>query len=106
MSEKVSIGILAAQGAFAEHQAMLDGLGADTFLIRQKKDLEEAVQNGRLQGIVLPGGESTVQGKLLRDLGMSDQLKELIEAGTPVLATCAGQILLAERVSNDDRAYL
>ena len=40
MSEKVSIGILAVQGAFAEHQAMLDGLGADTFLIRQKKDLE------------------------------------------------------------------
>jgi 5'-phosphate synthase pdxT subunit len=106
MSEKVSIGILAVQGAFAEHQAMLDGLGADTFLIRQKKDLEEAVQNGGLQGIVLPGGESTVQGKLLRDLGMSDQLKELIEAGTPVLATCAGLILLAERVSNDDRAYL
>ena len=106
MSEKVSIGILAVQGAFAEHRAMLDGLGADTFLIRQKKDFEESVQNGGLQGIVLPGGESTVQGKLLRDLGMSDQLKELIEAGTPVLATCAGLILLAERVSNDDRAYL
>ena len=110
MSEKVSIGILAVQGAFAEHRAMLDGLGADTFLIRQKKDLEESVQNGGLRGIeigiVLPGGESTVQGKLLRDLGMSDQLKELIEAGTPVLATCAGLILLAERVSNDDRAYL
>ena len=64
------------------------------------------MQNGGLQGIVLPGGESTVQGKLLRDLGMFDQLKELIEAGTPVLATCAGLILLAERVSNDDRAYL
>jgi len=94
MSEKVSIGILAVQGAFAEHRAMLDGLGADTFLIRQKKDFEESVQNGGLQGIVLPGGESTVQGK------------ELIEAGTPVLATCAGLILLAERVSNDDRAYL
>ena len=106
MSEKVSIGILAVQGAFAEHRAMLDGLGADTFLIRQKKDFEESVQNGGLQGIVLPGGESTVQGKLLRDLGMFDQLKELIEAGTPVLATCAGLILLAERVSNDDRAYL
>ena len=105
MSEKVSIGILAVQGAFAEHQAMLDGLGADTFLIRQKKDLEEAVQNGRLQGIVLPGGESTVQGKLLRDLGMSDQLKELIEAGTPVLATCAGLILLAEPVCVKRNAY-
>ena len=68
MSEKYQSESLRCRGAFAEHQAMLDGLGADTFLIRQKKDLEEAVQNGRLQGIVLPGGESTVQGKLLRDL--------------------------------------
>ena len=48
------------------------------------------MQNGGLQGIVLPGGESTVQGKLLRDLGMSDQLKELIEAGTPVLGPVQG----------------
>ena len=71
----------AVQGAFAEHRAMLDGLGADTFLIRQKKDLEESVQNGGLQGIVLPGGESTVQGKLLRDLGMSDQLKRTDRSG-------------------------
>ena len=54
MSEKVSIGILAVQGAFAEHQAMLDGLGADTFLIRQKKDLEEAVQMADCRGSCFP----------------------------------------------------
>ena len=90
MSEKYQSESLRCRAHLRSIGAMLDGLGADTFLIRQKKDLEEAVQNGRLQGIVLPGGESTVQGKLLRDLGMSDQLKELIEAGTSVLATCAG----------------
>ena len=105
MSEKVSIGILAVQGAFAEHRAMLDGLGADTFLIRQKKDLEESVQNGGLQGIVLPGGESTVQGKLLRELEMFEPLKAKIQAGMPVLATCAGLILLADHLSNDEHVY-
>ena len=106
MSEKVSIGILAVQGAFAEHQVMLDGLGADTFLIRQKKDLEEAVQNGRLQGIVLPGGESTVQGKLLRELDLFDGIKSRIESGMPVYGTCAGLILLAKSISNDSAQHL
>ena len=106
MSEKVSIGILAVQGAFAEHQAMLDGLGADTFLLRQKKDLEESVQNGGLQGIVLPGGESTVQGKLLRELDLFDGIKSRIEGGMPVYGTCAGLILLAKSISNDSAQHL
>ena len=106
MSEKVSIGILAVQGAFAEHRAMLDGLGADTFLIRQKKDLEESVQNGGLQGIVLPGGESTVQGKLLRELDLFDGIKSRIEDGMPVYGTCAGLILLAKSISNDSAQHL
>ena len=65
MSEKVSIGILAVQGAFAEHRAMLDGLGADTFLIRQKKDLEESVQNGGPQGT---GGMYVRKGVHVRPL--------------------------------------
>ena len=97
----MTVAVLALQGAFAEHEKILSKLGADSFEIRQKKDLDRSFDR-----LIIPGGESTVQGKLLRDLGMSDQLKELIEAGTPVLATCAGLILLAERVSNDDRAYL
>ena len=100
-TQLMTVAVLALQGAFAEHEKILSKLGADSFEIRQKKDLDRSFDR-----LIIPGGESTVQGKLLRDLGMSDQLKELIEAGTPVLATCAGLILLAERVSNDDRAYL
>ena len=97
----MTIAVLAVQGAFIEHEKKLEKLGATCIELRKAEDLKQ-----HYDGPVLPGGESTVQGKLLRDLGMSDQLKELIEAGTPVLATCAGLILLAERVSNDDRAYL
>ena len=97
----MTIAVLAVQGAFIEHEKKLEKLGATCIELRKAEDLKQ-----HYDGLVLPGGESTVQGKLLRDLSMYDQLKELIEAGTPVLATCAGLILLAERVSNDDRAYL
>lgn len=60
----------------------------------KKENLEED-----FDGLVLPGGESTVQGKLLKELGMFDALKEKIEAGMPVLATCAGLILLAKDIT-------
>lgn len=96
----LKIGILAVQGAFAEHKVKLTRLGADCVELRQKEDLEE-----KLDGLVLPGGESTVQGKLLKELGMFDILKEKIENGLPVLATCAGLILLAENLSNDSHVY-
>lgn len=96
----LKIGILAVQGAFAEHKDKLTRLGADCVELRQKEDLEET-----LDGLVLPGGESTVQGKLLKELEMFDILKEKIENGLPVLATCAGLILLAEELSNDTHVY-
>ena len=89
----MKIGILAVQGAFAEHKTRLEKLGADCFEIRNKADLEQS-----FDGLVLPGGESTVQGKMLRELGMFDDLKNRIENGLPVLATCAGLILLAEKL--------
>ncbi len=92
------IGILAVQGAFAEHEIMLDRLGAEHFQIRQKRDLEQP-----FDGLILPGGESTVMSKLLRDLDLFEPLKSLIKSGFPVFGTCAGLILLAEKVSNDDR---
>ena len=63
---------------------------------RKASDLEN-----HIDGLILPGGESTVQGKLLRELGMYDILKEKIENGLPVLATCAGMILLASQIDND-----
>ena len=59
-----------------------------------------------LDGLVLPGGESTVQGKLLADLGLLESLRERIKQGLPVLATCAGLILLAENVENQAKRYL
>lgn len=94
------IGVLAVQGAFIEHIQALRALGAPCVELRQQADVER-----ELTGLVLPGGESTVQGKLLRDLGMFEQLKEKIERGLPVLATCAGMILLAEHLSNDDKVH-
>ncbi len=95
-----TIGILAVQGAFIEHEHMLNKLGAETIQLRQKSDLYK-----NFDRLVLPGGESTVQGKLLKELNMFDILKEKIENGMPVLATCAGLILLAENISNDTRTY-
>ncbi len=97
----MKIGILALQGAFLEHEQRLEQLGADCFEIRQLKDLEQG-----LDGLVLPGGESTVQRKLLQDLGLFQPLKEKIENGLPVMATCAGLILLAKEIdSGEDSCF-
>lgn len=96
----MKIGVLAVQGAFIEHIAMLKKLGVDCVEIRQKKDLKN------IDGVVLPGGESTVQGKLLRELDLLEPLRAKINEGLPVLATCAGLILLAGHIENDDNVHL
>lgn len=96
----MKIAVLAVQGAFLEHEKMLDRLGVDYLELRKKEDLRESYD-----GIILPGGESTVQGKLIRELGFYDILKEQIQSGIPVLATCAGLILLAKKAENDDRTH-
>ena len=84
------IGILAVQGAFIEHGKKLERLGAGYIELRQKSDLEQEID-----GLILPGGESTVQGKLLLEQDMLAALKTKIQQGMPVLATCAGLILLS-----------
>lgn len=96
----MTIAILAVQGAFIEQEQLLNMLGADCFEIRQRPDLDRP-----FDGLILPGGESTVQGKLLRELGLFDILKEKIEDGLPVLATCAGMILLASSLADDDTVH-
>ena len=98
--EKKKIAVLALQGAFAEHRQMLEGLGAEVIELRKAEDLEK-----KFDGLVLPGGESTTQGKLLRELEMFEGLREKICRGIPVLATCAGLILLAREISNDEKRY-
>ena len=90
------IGILAVQGAFAEHAATLKKLGAKVHLIRQASDLQKP-----MDGLILPGGESTVQGKLLRELELFTPLQDKIRAGLPVFGTCAGMILLAKSLYED-----
>lgn len=98
--KNIKIGVLAVQGAFIEHEQMIRDLGASCVEIRQKKDLAE------IDGIILPGGESTVQGQLLRKLDLFSPLQEMIQNGLPVLATCAGLILLAEEIENDPVRHL
>ena len=99
MKSGLKIGVLAVQGAFIEHKRMLESLGCECVELRQKSDICD------IDALVLPGGESTVQGKLLRELDMFDELKERIANGLPVLATCAGLILLASHISNDNNVY-
>lgn len=94
------VAILALQGAFQEHAQVLERLQVQTIELRQKKDL-----NQHFDALILPGGESTVQGKLLKELDMFDILKQKIEDGLPVLVTCADLILLAEELSNDENKY-
>lgn len=95
------IAVLALQGAFAEHEAMLRRLGADCFEVRQLADWRQPKD-----GLIIPGGESTTQSKLLRDLGLLQPVREAIIGGLPVFGTCAGLILLAKTVEGEDRERL
>jgi 5'-phosphate synthase pdxT subunit len=94
----MKVGVLSVQGAFAEMAAHWRAQGAETFEIRQLSDLDRGMDL-----LALPGGESTVQGKLLKDLGLFDPLKAKIDGGLPVYATCAGLILLAEKIDDPGR---
>lgn len=87
------IAVLAVQGAFIEHERSLAKVGCSCVELRQASDLDQP-----FDAVVLPGGESTAQAKMLRELGMLDALRERISSGMPVLGTCAGLILLAREV--------
>lgn len=97
----MKIGVLALQGAFIEHIQMLQRLGTATKQIRQRADFTDD-----LDGLILPGGESTVMGKLLRDLGLFQPLREAIVGGLPVFGTCAGMILLSRQIEGYAGNYL
>ncbi|MDY4411273.1 MAG: pyridoxal 5'-phosphate synthase glutaminase subunit PdxT [Prevotella sp.] len=90
------IAVMALQGAFIEHERRLQALGAETFEVRQLADW-----NQPKDGLVLPGGESTTQLKLLTDLGLLEPVRRDILAGLPVFGTCAGLILLAKDVEGE-----
>lgn len=93
----MQIGILALQGAFAEHGAILDQLGIDHFEIRNSEHLHLP-----FDGLIIPGGESTVIGKLLMELQLMEPIKQEIAHGLPVFGTCAGLLLLSKEIEGED----
>lgn len=97
----MKIAVLALQGAFREHAEKMSELGVQSFEIREKSHLLKS-----FDGLIIPGGESTVQGKLLRELELFDGVKSMILGGLPVFGTCAGLILLAKKIENDGRVHL
>lgn len=92
MNSTVTIGVLSVQGGVAEHIRMIEGLGAKAVQVRRTEHL------AGLDGIILPGGESTTMSRLLRLGGMLDPLRAAIDGGLPAFGTCAGLIMLATEV--------
>ena len=88
------VGVLALQGGVEEHLAVLESLGAETRRVRLPQDLDG------LDGIILPGGESSTIDKLARSCGVAEPLRRAVEGGLPVLATCAGLIYSARDLEN------
>ncbi len=100
MGGKKVIGVLALQGAFAEHEAALRRCGAQTIRIRKREDLEA------VDGLIIPGGESTAIGRLLAAYGLAESIVERSRAGMPVFGTCAGMIVMAKEISDSDHYTL
>ncbi|WP_195745661.1 pyridoxal 5'-phosphate synthase glutaminase subunit PdxT [Clostridium botulinum] len=96
----MKVGVLDLQGSVAEHMKILEKIeNVDPVRVKYKEDLDN------IQGIILPGGESTTLGKLLKDFNIYDTLKEKIEEGLPVWGTCAGMILLAKDIQGQKESY-
>lgn len=100
----MKIGILALQGAFVEHEKVLAKLGVESVELRNLEDFQQYRSN--LSGLILPGGESTTMGKLLRDQDMLLPIREAILSGLPVFGTCAGLILLAKEITSKEESHL
>lgn len=94
IADQPRVGVLALQGDVREHARVLRALGADVALVRRPVDLSA------VDGLVLPGGESSVIDKLARAFGMREPIRDAVAAGMPMYGTCAGLILLAERITD------
>lgn len=97
---KICIGVLALQGAFREHRRMLERCGVETVEIRKPEELDQ------VQGLVIPGGESTTIGKLMVEWGLMEKIKARAAQGMAIYGTCAGMIMLAKEIIGSDQPRL
>lgn len=91
----MKVGILALQGNFSEHAAMLDRCGAESIEVRSVEDLN------MIDGLIIPGGESTTVSKLMRSHGIDDAIKLRASHGMPVFGTCMGLVVISKRIEDD-----
>ena len=96
----MKIGVLALQGAVTEHIHSIERAGAEGVAIKQIQQLDE------LDGLILPGGESTTIGKLMRKYGFMEAIRAFAAAGKPVFGTCAGLIVMAKHIQGQEEAHL
>lgn len=96
----MKIGVLAVQGAFAEHMAILEAIGIEGVEVRLPSELED------LSGLILPGGESTAQRRLIDRWGLREPILDLARSGAPIFGTCAGMILLSRDIADGDEPVL
>lgn len=92
----VTVGVLGLQGGVREHLQLLESLGVEGLAVKTKKDLEE------IEGLIIPGGESTTISKLLNEFNLNKVILNKISDGMPILGTCAGLILLSNKVDGDE----
>lgn len=96
----MKIGVLALQGAFREHRYLINKCGYEALEIRKPEQLNE------VDGLIIPGGESTTIGKLLEDFNIKDTLVNLAEKGLPIYGTCAGLIVMAKEILDSNQRRL
>lgn len=96
----MKIGVLALQGAFIEHEKILQSLGCQTIQVKKREHLEE------IDGLIIPGGESTTIGKLMNEFDLMVKIKEMANEGLPIFGTCAGLILMAKEIEASDQPRL
>ncbi len=93
----MKIGVLALQGAVSEHIDMLKRAGAEAFPVRKKEEIE------KIDGLVIPGGESTTMGRLIKAFGLEETIRKRFSEGMPIYGTCAGMILLSSEIEGFDQ---
>ncbi|REE83830.1 5'-phosphate synthase pdxT subunit [Paenibacillus taihuensis] len=96
----MKIGVLALQGAVAEHIRSIEAAGGEGVAVKRVEELDA------LDGLIIPGGESTTIGKLMRKYGFIEAVRDFSKQGKPIFGTCAGLIVLAERIEGQEDAHL